>query len=133
MIAKLCLMLAEIHVNEGNYSEPDWFQPLMAVSDRYGFIIWPAVGLGVVGFVAWGVFRSVTHRSMPGEEKFKCKKEIIGELRRKLNGLTQEQIGQLIRHERDLTIELIDEMVKDNQLVKHINSKGATLYKLKGM
>ena len=70
--------------NEGNYVEPAWFTPIMQIHDRYGFIIWPAVGLAVVGFIAWGLIGALSHKSITGEDKLRCKKEIVSELRRQL-------------------------------------------------
>ena len=120
-------------LNEGNYVEPEWFTPLMQLNDRYGMIIGPAVGLLVLGFIAWGLVSAIAHKSIAGEDKLRCKKEIVGELRRQLNGLTLEQVAKLINHDKKLTHELTEEMVRDGMLSEHVNTKGATLYRLKGM
>jgi hypothetical protein len=120
-------------MNEGNYVEPEWFTPLMEINDRYGKILWPALGLGVVAFVAWGIVGAVTHKAITGEDKARCKKELLGELRRQLNGLTLEQVAKLINHDRKLTLVLVEEMVSDGMLSEHVNTKGATLYRLKGL
>jgi hypothetical protein len=129
----LRLLLLAAPLNEGNYVEPDWFAPLMQINDRYGFIIWPAVGLTVVGAIAWGLVGSMRHKSIPGEEKFRCKKEIVSELRRQLNGLTLDQIARMINHDKEATKDLLAEMTKDGMLSEHLNTKGATVYRLKGV
>ena len=119
--------------NEGNYVEPEWFAPLMAIHDRYGFILWPVLGLSVVGMIAWGVLNSMRHKAIPGEERFRCKKEIVGELRRQLNGMTLEQVARMINHDREASLELLTEMLKDNMIATYMNTKGATVYRLKGI
>ncbi len=125
--------LLAARLNEGNYTEPEWFTPLMQIHDRYGTILWPVVGLVVVGFVAWGLISAISHKSIQGEDKLRCKKEILSELRRQLNGLTLEQVAKLINHDKALTLELVEEMATDGMLSQHVNTKGATLYRLKGV
>lgn len=130
---RLFLFAVDINANEGNYTETEWFAPIMQFNDRFGFVVWPLLALLVVGFMVWGTVKSMSHKRIAGEERFKCKKEIIGELRRQLNGLTLEQICKLIRHDREMTSELLTEMIKDSMIAQHVNSKGATLFRLKGI
>jgi hypothetical protein len=129
----LRLILLATNYAEGNYQEPDWFQPLMQFNDRFGVIIWPALGLAVVGFIAWGTINTLTHRSIPPEEKVRCKKEIVTELRRQLNGMSIEQVARLIKHDSKLTHTLLVEMTRDGMLKEVLNTKGATIYRLKGV
>ena len=120
-------------INEGNYHEPGWFTPLMEFSDRYGAIVWPALAITVVGLVAWGTLKSASHKSIPGPDRMRVKKEIIHELRRNLSGLSLEQISHLVGHHREPTHALLLEMVKDGMLRASTNSKGAEVFKLPGM
>jgi hypothetical protein len=91
------------------------------------------VGLVVVGAVAVGVVNSMSHKTIPGEDKFRCKKEIIAELRRQLRGMSAEQIAQLIGHDIKSTRLLLGEMEKDSMLVPHLSDRGQTVYRLKGI
>lgn len=119
-------------ITEGNYKEPEWFTPLMQFNDRFGFIVWPALALTVVGAIVWGTLKSASHKEIPGPERVRIKKEIIHELRRNLNGMTAEQIAQFVGHQRDPTHALLMEMTKDGMVRADVNTKGATVFKLPG-
>lgn len=119
-------------ITEGNYKEPGWLSPLMQLNDRFGFIIWPAVGLLVVAAVVAAVLKSASRQTIPGPERIKVKKDVIHELRRQIHGMSLEQIQQMVGHPREPLHELLEEMVKDGMLRNAVNSKGAQLYKLPG-
>jgi len=120
-------------VTEGNYHEADWFTPLMQLNDRFGFILWPTLGLVVVGAIVLAALKSATHKSIPGEDRLRVKKEIIHELRRQLHGLSLEQLAKHVGHAPAPLRDLLEEMCKDGMLKEDVNSKGAQLYKLPGM
>ena len=118
-------------VSEGNYREPDWFQPLMEVFDRFGFILWPVIAIAGLLAMGWAVFSVVSEKRIPGPQRQGVKKAIVHELRRQLNGMTLEQINKLVGHEREALQELVTEMGKDGMIEVAVNSKGATIYRLR--
>ena len=123
----------ETPVTEGNYHEAEWFTPLMQLNDRFGFILWPTLGLVVIGAIVLAVLKSATHKTIPGEDRVRVKKEIVQELRRKLHGQSLEELCKLVGHPAGPLTELVDEMVKDGMIERDVNSKGAQLFKLPGM
>ncbi|MBS2032272.1 MAG: hypothetical protein JST54_30510 [Deltaproteobacteria bacterium] len=123
----------ETPVTEGNYQEAEWFTPLMQINDRFGFILWPTLGLLVIGAIVMAVLKSATHKTIPGEDRLRVKKEIVQELRRKLHGQSLEELCKLVGHAPGPLTELVDEMVKDGMIKRDVNSKGAQLFKLPGM
>jgi hypothetical protein len=132
VVPRLNPLYDETPIQEGNYSEPGWLSPIMQLNDRFGFIIWPVVGLLVVGAVVIGVLKSARQQTIPGPERMKVKKDVIHELRRQIHGMSLDQIQQMVGHPREPLEELLQEMVKDGMLRPAVNSKGAQLYKLPG-
>jgi hypothetical protein len=126
----LWLILADVN-GEGNYEEPAWFQPLMQISDRYGFIIWPALGILVIGGLAVSMIRAASHKSIPPEDRTRFKKEIVQELRRRLQGLSVEEVSKMIGHPHHLCEELLEEMRKDGMIARAENEHGKTIYRVK--
>ena len=123
----------DVPINEGNYHEPEWFTPVMQFSDRFGFILWPALAVGVLAVVVVAVLKASTHKSIPGPERMRIKKEIVQELRRQIHGMSLEQIAKLVAQPREPLHEFLGEMAKDGLIRSSVNSKGATIYKLPGM
>jgi heme exporter protein D len=131
-LPRLNPLYENIPINEGNYHESAWFSPLMAFSDRYGFIIWPAVGILAIAAVALAVLKSASHQSILGPERVRVKKEIIHELRRNLRGMSIEQISAYVGHPLAPLTELLHEMVKDGMLRTGTTDRGDPIYKLPG-
>jgi len=131
-LPRLGPLFDETPINEGNYHESEWFTPLMQINDRFGFIIWPTVGILAVVAIGWAVLKSATHQSIPGEQRTRIKKEIITELRRQLQGMSIEQLAALVNQPKTPLHDLVLEMVKDGMLRENVNSKGATVYKVPG-
>lgn len=123
----------DVPINEGNYQEPEWFTPLMQFSDRYGVIVFPIVGLLVVGAIVLAILKSASHKTIPGPERMHVKKEVIHELRRQIHGMSLEQLARHVGQHREALRALLEEMIKDGMLKQQQNSKGAQVYKLPGM
>ena len=131
-LPRLNPLYSNVPINEGNYHEGAWFAPLMQFNDRFGFIIWPAVGVLAIAAIGWAVLKSATHQSIPGPERIHVKKEIIHELRRNLNGMSAKDIAAFVGHPLAPLEELLHEMVKDGMLRPGTTDRGDPVYRLPG-
>lgn len=118
---------------EGNYVEPDWFQPLMQVFDRYGVILLPAAGVFAIAAVAWAILSTATTKTVDPQKRVGIKKAILHELRRQLKGMSGEQIADMVGQNRTAMREMLDEMVKDRMLELGTNDAGKPVYRLRGL
>lgn len=131
-IPRLNPLYSNVPLTEGNYHEASWFAPLMQFSDRYGFIIWPSLGILAIVAIGLAVLKSASHESIPGPERLHVKKEVIHELRRNLKGMRLEEIAHFVGHGHAPLGELLQEMVKDGMLRRGTNDAGEEVYRLPG-
>lgn len=128
---------------------PRWFRELFpqqrsgqAAANDVDYIVWlenhsavvyPAIGLLVVGLMAWGILTALRSSEMDTATRVKIKTDVLDALRLHVGGLTtQELVKELGRSQGELLL-VLEEMTKDHQVWSTRSADRHTVWHARGV
>jgi hypothetical protein len=119
---------------------PSYARPVSATRPRYiEFLedntqfIYPGIAVLVVTLIALGVISAWRTEDMDGIQKAEVKREIIGELRREIHGVTVDHLAKSLGVPSLKLIRLLDEMREQGITECRTDTRRVTTWRLKGL
>lgn len=115
-------------------------QPASSTNNKYfewleshTHIVYPALGIFVLGMMAFAILSAWKKEGMDVETKMRLKKAIVQELRLQMGGMAAETIARSIGLSGLKTAKLLEEMQRDGILWSHLGNNRLTIWRLKGV
>lgn len=89
-----------------------------------GTIVYPAIALIIIGLIAGALFASWRADELAGEQRGELKMRILQVMRRRISGVSAEQVAAELQIETILAAKLLDELEKDGTVSA---ARGGTL------
>lgn len=119
---------------------PDYVRPPGATSPRYfellennTHLIYPGLAVLVLLLIAVGILQAWRSEDMDGLQKAKLKREIIGELRREVHGMTADSLSKNLGVPSLRLLRILEEMQKDAILESRTDTRRITTWRMKGI
>ncbi|HEX8435041.1 hypothetical protein [Archangium sp.] len=136
-LSSLSLLLAQLSLpglesgpdRPASSVDPDYFELL----ERNSHIVYPALGLLVLGLVTLAILQASKAQHMDGAAKVEFKRRIVDELRRHPAGLMAPELASVLELERGMLVRLLDQMQQDGVLISHTTTQRHTVWRVKGV
>lgn len=127
---------------------PRWFRDMFpqksgqAAANDADYIVWlenhsavlyPAIGLGVIALMAWGILSALRSSEMDTATRVKIKTDVLDELRMHVAGLSTDELLQKTGRARGELLLVLEEMVKDNQVWSTRSAERHTVWHARGV
>ncbi|HEX8825995.1 MAG TPA: hypothetical protein VF794_39150 [Archangium sp.] len=101
--------------------------------ERNSHIIYPSLGLMVLGLVALAIFQTAKAQELDGATRNELKRRIVEELRRYPAGLQTPELASAMGVERGKLVRLLNQMQDDGVLISHVTTQRHTVWRVKGI
>ena len=95
-------------------------------------VIAPLLIVGIVVIIVYFIYASVSDKTVQGAARTECKGEIMIAMRKQVTGLTLKELAKLLKLDEAQTLEILEEMKKDNQ-VYTTEHRGHEVWCLRGI
>jgi len=119
---------------------PDYVRPPGSTSPRYfellennTHLIYPGLAVLVLLLIAVGILQAWRSEDMDGLQKANLKREIIGELRREVHGMTADSLSKNLGVPSLRLLRILEEMQKDSILESRTDTRRITTWRMKGI
>lgn len=119
---------------------PDYVRPPGATNPKYfellennSHLIYPGLAVLVLLLIAFGILQAWRSEDMDGLQKANLKREIIGELRREVHGLTADALSKATGVPSLRLLRVLEEMQKDSILESRTDTRRITTWRMKGI
>jgi len=101
--------------------------------ENHSAIVYPAIGLGVIALMAWGILAALRSSEMDTATRVKIKTDVLDELRMHVGGLSTDELIQKVRRSRGELLLVLEEMVKDHQVWSTQSTGRHTVWHARGV
>ena len=95
-------------------------------------VVAPLLIVGIVLIIAFSIYSAVSDKTVQGAKRTECKGEIMIAMRKQVTGLSLSELAKLLRLSEAQTLEILEEMKKDNQ-VYTTEHRGREVWCLRGI
>lgn len=119
---------------------PDYVRPPGSTTPRYfellennTHLVYPGLAVLVLLLIAVGILQAWRSEDMDGLQKANLKREIIGELRREVHGMTADSLSKNLGVPSLRLLRILEEMQKDSILESRTDTRRITTWRMKGI